>query len=328
MKVSYLDHSKLNKFYYFNSEIFSNRKNYIENINFWFSKNKNEYNLTIIVNGENDEIWGQILSSSMYFFYDNNLQEGNWIFDYIIKEDKRKDGYGIDVLQFAMQHKNVPIFAVGSGPLALKIELKMGFKMLGELKKYVGIVNPVYLVSSIFRGIIPINKFPAKVNTKGKKFVLIKKSELPELSDSFNNNYLEFGRDIAFLRWRYFSKLSDYAFYKNEETEDYFVLRTIVKKQITCLVLVDYRCDFSNSQNFELLFKAVKKVATKLHLTFVITGSSLKEIDSILERSFFKSIGRPRPIIANKLFKNESERIKNREFILTTLADSDGETGW
>lgn len=328
MKIKFITTSDLVNLYLFNNHVFIERIDSKSIIDFWYNKGSKEYNSSIILTGENEEIWGQILSSSMLYFYQNSIRQGNWIFDYIVQEDKRKDGYGIDLLQFALQNKKVPIFATGSGPLALKIELKMGFKLIGELKKYVGISNPIFLPVSVFRGIIPKKKYPVSVKTKAATFQLTYAGLLPDYSNTFNPELLEFGRDNAFLNWRYFSDLHEYTFYKQVRGDDYFVVRTIVKKGITCLVLVDYRCDFSNKQNFSTLLNAVKKVASKLKLAVIVSGSSLKIADEMFEKKGFKSIGRPRPIISTEKFKEEQQRITNREFVFTTLADSDGEINW
>lgn len=328
MQKKIIEASDINSLYSFNKEVFPERLNTKQIINFWFNKNEEEHALSIILKGNTGEIWGQVLSSSMIYFNKNCGDKGIWILNYIIREDKRKDGYGIDIMQFVLENKETPVFATGSGPLALKIELKMGFKLLGELKKYVGIVNPIYCVTSIFRNAISLNQFPSAVTVKGVTFSLTDKEILPDITKSFNENLLEFGRDKSFLSWRYFSGIHDYALYKMDKRDDYFVLRTIIKKKITFMVLVDFRCNVNTPDNFKLIFKAAKRITGKLRLSALITGSSLKSIDTILENNFFRAIGRNRPIISTKSFIEEKEGINNREFVLATLADSDGEVNW
>ena len=319
-KVNLVKHN----LFYYNTYCEQNK----EVLDFWFSKSREEYNLSTILINDSNNIYGQILSSSMSYYYKFNDIQGNWIFDYIVNEEIRKEGYGIDLLQFALLNRKAPIFATGSGPLALKIELKMGFKFIGELRKYVGVSNPLFLPSSLFRGLLSMNKFPPSVVVRSKTFRLTTVDQLPEFSSPFNSGLLEFGRDNAFLKWRYFSDLHSYAFYKQADGDDYFVVRTIVKKGITCQVMVDYRCDFSDKQNFIVLLKAVKKTASKLKLSVIIAGSSLSITDEVFENKRFKSIGRPRPIISTEKFKEEKQRIENREFVFATLADSDGEITW
>jgi len=327
-KITNLQRNDIEQFYRFNKIVFPERKNIAEIINFWLSKTNNEYLLSKILYSDSNEILGEILHSSMEYLYQNSICKACWIFDYIVREDIRKEGYGIDLMEEVLKNKNVvPIFGTGSGPLALKIELKMGFKLIGELKKYI-IINPLYSLTSLFRKNIPLNKFPQKIKINNQIFSLIHKENLPELMQPFNQDLLEIGRDKEFLNWRFFSNLHHYAFYLKEDGNDYFVIRTTTKKNITCLILVDYRCKIDNPNNFDTIIEATKKIAKQLHIAAIITGSSLQAFDDILEKKHFKTIGKNRPIISSKSFKNEDQRIKDRSFIYVTLADSDGEISW
>lgn len=328
MQIKFLEASEINDLYSFNKLVFSERYEPNKIIDFWFGKNKNEHSLSVVLKRGSKEICGQSLFSSMNYFYKNCSYKGEWGFDYIVREDKRKDGYGIDIMDFVLKNKEVPIFANGSGPMALKIELKMGYNWLGEIKKYIGIVNPIYILTSFSRSSIPLNRFPSTIRVKDKTFSFTREKNLQDNTKPFNDNLLEFERDRSFLNWRFYSGLHEYAVYKNDEGNDYFVLRTIVKKHITCMALIDYRCNFSNQDSFKIILKAAKRVTCKLRLSVLIIGSSLKSIDILLEKQYFKAFGRHRPIISSKYFKEEKEIIKNREFVLTTLADSDGEVNW
>jgi hypothetical protein len=264
----------------------------------------------------------------MSYYYKFNDIQGNWIFDYIVNEEIRKEGYGIDLLQFALQNRKFPIFATGSGPMALKIELKIGFKQIGDLKKYVGYRNPLYFFTSLFRGIIRDSQYPKTIKLKNDQFDKLLPINIPDYSCAFNTQLLEFGRDKEFLKWRFYNKLHEYSLYKQRNGDNYFVVRTIVKKGITCLVLVDYRCDFSTIAEFSLIVNVVYKLASKLRLSLVLTGSSLVVADDVLEKMNFKAVGRARPIITTEKYLEEKERILNRDFVLVTLADSDGEINW
>lgn len=328
-KITNLQKNDIEQFYKFNRIVFPERENIVEIINFWFSKTNDEYLLSKILYRDSNEILGEILHSSMEYFYQNSIWKACWIFDYIVREDIRKEGYGIDLMEEVLKNKNeVPIFATGSGPLALKIELKMGFKLIGELKKYITIINPLYSLTSLFRKNIPLNKFPQKIKVKNQIFSLINKKNLPELAQPFNQDLLEIVHNKDFLNWRFFSNLHNYAFYLKEYGNDYFVIRTIAKKNITCLALVDYRCKIDNPNNFDTIIEATKEIAKRLRIAPIITGSSLQAFDEILEKKHFRTIGRNRPIISSKSFKNEDQRINDRSFIFVTLADSDGEISW
>lgn len=328
MKIKFIDKNEVDSVYDFNKLVFPVKHSDGKLLDFWFGKNKNETSISVILKGDSDEILGQALYSSMNYFYKEELSEGEWFYDYIIREDKRRCGYGIDILTFVANNKVKYIYSIGAGPLSLKIHFKMGFRVIGELKKYVGIGNPFFFLTSLFRGVIPLKKYPEKVFVKDSSFYLLGKEELPYLKDSYNKDILEFGRENDYLKWRFFSGFHDYAFYKLGTGSDYFVLRTIIKKKITCLVLVDYRCSFGNKENFSNIIKAIKKIAGKLCLGLIITGSSLKEADSVLEKNHFRAVGRNRPINATQLFQDESEIIAARQFVFVTLADVDGELGW
>ena len=112
------------------------------------------------------------------------------------------------------------------------------------------------------------------------------------------------------------------------KNDNYFVLRTIVKKGITALVLVDFRCNMQCEEEIELMLRAVKKIMRKMWLAILICGSSHLMLDKKLESFHMYLVGRPRPFIGRISYKERKEDIKNRQFALVTLADSDGETLW
>jgi len=321
MKIKDLHKEDIALLYDFNYRMFPERKNYKEVLDFWLNKESDAYKFFNIVY-DNEMIYGQCLYSPMNYFYNNEKKSSVWGFDLIVNENERKNVYGIDLLLYGKE-RFTESFATGSGPLALKINLKLGYKFIGEIKKYVGILNPFYLVSS-FRGIISINKFPNNSN----KYEKIDVDNLPDKNCPHNNDLLEISRENDFLKWRFFNKLHEYAIYKMVDSDNYFVLRTIVKKHITCMVLVDFRCNMADINEFETILKAVKEIMNKLRLSVLITGSSLHISDKILEKYHFKAIGRNRPIISSVSFKDRKEDIENRKFILLTLADSDGEILW
>lgn len=332
MNIHNLDKKDIQKLYEFNRLCFPERENIEKIIDFWFNKNPEEYSLSVILEGDNEEIWGQILRSSTAYYYAGNYHAGEWVFDYIVRKDKRKEAYGIDILQYILKQKKVPVFATGSGPLALKIELKMGFKLVGELRKYMGIIHPIFMLSSLFRGKIPIQKYPKIIKTRNISFRLIENRTIPNFEKPYNNEVLEFVRDRSFMLWRFFSNIHVYAVYVQNDSDNYFVLRTIIIKNVTFLALVDYRCNLANKEDFKIILDAAQKITKKLKLGALITGSSLNGIDAILESHKFKSLGRPRPIIVSKSFTEDINNIKdkiiNRNFIFVTLADSDGEILW
>lgn len=296
-------------------------------LDFWFGRNEHALDQCLILQDEDGSIHGQILASEMSYYYKQERTDTVWLFDLIVDEELRKDGWGVDLL-LACMDKHPRSCSTGSGPTALPIHLKMGNKMLGEIRKYVGIINPLGMFTSIFRGNIKAEKFPPYVMVDGKTFRKLTREEMPEMSKPYNDDLFEIARDKDFLQWRYFNDLHPYAFYKDEQSDDYFVVRTTVQKHITVMLLVDYRCNMSNSTAFETIYHAVKKVMNKMHVGMLIAGSSLKVVDDVLESYRCRSVGRPRPVIGFVKVKDRKADIEARQFLLTTFADSDGETNW
>lgn len=293
-------------------------------IDFWVARHEDAVKDILAVE-KDGKFYGQEFYSRMGFYYKGIYEDSHWCFDLIVDPELRKDCVGLDFMQYALgEYPNY--YCTGSGPDAVKLHLALGKQMLGEIRKYVGIVNPLWVATSLFRGRVSKSKFPQII---GKKWELVDSAEdIPEYKKPFNNDLFEVSRDNEFLKWRFFSDLHPYAFYKNTETNDYFVVTTIVQKHITALVLVDFRCSLADSSAFEKVIKATKKVANKIHVPIAICGSSHSTLDKVLESHHFKSIGRPRPIIGTKKYKKEKESITNRTFAFVTLADSDGETSW
>jgi len=327
VEIKPLQKNEIEKFYTFNRQAYPERKRYKEIIDFWFSKNPEEYRLTnvLFVDGK---ITGQFLHSSMRYYYEGRKNESFWGFDLIIEKEKRKGAYGLDLLQYNMEQFDSE-FATGSGPLALKIEIALGYKQIGELKKYINFVNPFFLPLALLRNKRTVLKYPEEVKfSTNEKFEKVSLDSFSNFTQPFTSNLLEISREKLFIKWRFYNSLYRYTVYKSAKTNSYFVLRTITKNHILCMVLVDYRCDLNNRNEFKDIIKAAKEITWKLMIPILITGSSLKCIDDILEENHFKVTGRNRPIISTLSFKERKDDIENRNFTLITLADSDGEILW
>lgn len=296
-------------------------------LDFWLNRNDRAIDQCLILREDDGSVHGQVLASEMSYYYKQERIDTVWLFDLIVDEELRKSGWGVDVL-LACMDKHPLSCSTGSGPTALPIHMKMGNNMLGEIRKYVGLANPLDMLTSPFRGNIKAEKFPASVTVNGKTFHKLSREKIPVLSKPYNDKLFEIARDKEFLQWRYFNNLHPYAFYKDEQSNDYFVVRTTIQKHITVMLLVDYRCNMSDSKAFETIFKATKKVMNTLHIGMLIAGSSLKVVDDVLEAHGFKSIGRHRPVIGFVKVKDRKADVEARQFLLTTFADSDGETNW
>jgi len=281
----------------------------------------------VITQKEGDEIVGVNFLSPMSYLYNGKMIHSQWAFDLYVKEEYRKRNYG-SYLLLAVKSSFPTHCATGSGPNAVKLLSKLKATQIGQIHKYVGISNPLYMLTSFSRGIVPIMQFPKSVYVKGQIFSRVAFEDLPDINTPYNKSILEINHDTEFLKWKFFNNYREYAFYFNSDNNNYIVLRTIIKKHITLLMVSDYRCNVHSTDQVETLCLLAKKVAKKIGVAFVFCGSSLTCVDMVLEKLHFKAIGRHRPIMTyDKSYKNASfeEQIQARDFILVTLADSDGE---
>ena len=328
MEIVVANSSDKQELYEFNTRMYPEKsidsKRYLD---FWLSKSPDAIERVLLIKDDFGRIVGQNILSEMFYHYQGVRVDSVWGFDLIIEEQYRKGAWGID-LMLKNKEINPKTLATGSGPTALPINLKLGMKMLGEIRKYVGIISPLWLPFCIGKGHVNENKYPEIVKVGDISFLRVGMQDYPVRNEPYNSSLLEIGRDKQFLEWRYNNNLHDYVFYREEGSDNFFVLRTTVIKHVTALILVDYRCDANAEKQFEDIIKAVKKVGSAIHVPILITGSSLSAFNKVLERNHLKSIGRPRPILGFLKCKDRKEDIAKRNFCLVTLADSDGETNW
>ena len=293
-------------------------------INFWLSQSADEINNCVVLVDEDNQIHGEVMSSSMKYYYNGEERESVWGFDLIVDEELRKDGWGVDVLMYR-EGLFPTSFASGVAPLALKIELKQGNTYLGFMQKYLRVVNPFWLINAL-KGIIPLAKYPENVRVGESSFKLLSKEQLPSLDTPYNKTLWEPARQLEFIKWRFFGGLHDYAFYKDVDSNDYFVIRTIKYKHLTMALLVDFRCDVSQCDSINRIFIAAEQVVKRIHIPFLITGSSLATVDQIVRQRKYVKIGHEGHILGFIDVKNKKEDITSRNFAFVTMADSDCET--
>ncbi|MDE7382177.1 MAG: hypothetical protein K2N03_08665 [Muribaculaceae bacterium] len=271
---------------------------------------------------DGEKLCGQQLYSACSFWYDGKKYDAGWCFDLIIREDLRKEAWGLDLIVDSMR-----IFpyacGTGAGPNSKPISLKLGMKVLGEIRKYVGVSSKI---KAPFLILLPGRSFPTTVN----EFRLIENpSEIKE-KEYYNRYLIESGRDMEFLKWRFFTEgFKDYKFYQ-KENGDFFVVRIISHKGIKMLALIDFRCSMDSKGSFKDILKSVKAISNHIRVPFILVGSTHKVSDKVLEDAGFKSIGSPRAFMTagrNKV-KPDKSRVQERDYVLITLADCDGEVSW
>ena len=329
MKVTFQQDIPFEAFNSFNAAAFPGRDTE-KIINFRYFNRLNDGDFiqhNVIATDAMHNVIGQALYHPAHYFYDGAKHDMEWGFDFFVDPQKRNDAVGLQVLDFVKANKTKPIFASGVGKKALKIQKFYGYHVIGYLKKYFKIVNPLLLVTGFLRGKnIAASKFPATIKIGAAHFEKVSIRQLWNTDKPYNADLLEFERDEKFLKWRFCSDGFQYALYRRQDSDHYFAVRTIKFKRITCLVLADYRFDLNAEGQFAEIIAAASKVATALWLPIVVTGSSLAKADQILEHAGFKINGEDRPIVTNvKAYKSLQQDIKDRKFVFSTLADSDGE---
>ncbi|MBG6187893.1 hypothetical protein [Flavobacterium sp. CAN_S2] len=336
MKISFQKNIPINNFVDFNDSSFSGRSMSSQKlVRFRYFNPLHPGNFiekNVIAHDDDNQISGQALYHPANYYFEKKLHTMEWGFDLFVDPNKRTDSVGLHLLEFIKANKDEPIFASGVGEKALRIEKFFGYHIIGHLKKYYKLVNPFFLFSGFLRAEnIKSSKFPFQIVSGNTIFEKVNIHSLWDAKDPYNTQLLEFERNVEFMKWRFYSEGFHYAVYQNIEKNQsgkpsYFVVRTVKIKRITSLVLVDYRYDTSKEEDFMSLLTATQKVALKLMLPVIVTGSSLQVTDSILDFLKFKITGKDRPIICNiKDYKQYKDKIQNRNFIFSTLADSDGE---
>lgn len=317
-------HSDLQNLYEFNDRYYPGLNHGREYVDFWCSKSDDAVEKILLMVDNEDNILAQNFFSTMSYYYQGEKIDTVWGFDLIVNEDCRKENLGV---MFMLKHRDAErnMLSVGANDNALSMLLNMRYKLIGELKKYIGIVNPFHCLIAPFRGVVQSQKFPSEIYTQGAIFKKLSEDNIFDLEEPYNPELLEPARDKQYLIWRFFGDFHDYVFYKSSKSNDYFVVRPILKHHIAFLELVDYRCNLSDNVSIISILSAYKKIAKQMCYGFLFTGSSLGVVDSAMEAAGLKRVGRNRPIIWLKKNTDVQDKINNRNFVYLTLADSDGE---
>ncbi|MDR2119197.1 MAG: GNAT family N-acetyltransferase [Tannerellaceae bacterium] len=301
-------------------------------------REKSGYEECVIVTDEK-EILGQVLFTSTYATYKGVDYNGTFYMDTMVRADQRKYGYGLSLMSESIKTDRQQ-WSAGSTEFQIKRRLKLGMRIIGFRKLYVKLNNPLLLF-------VKAGSFPKNIAS----FFLLSKEEIMDLPDTFNRELFEFGRNKDFIQWRFFEAPHVYYLYKSENNNDYFVVRIIKKEGISMLCLCDYRCNFTEKDDFSNIIQVVKRLAQRVNIPFTITSSSLKASDEVLKKNGFIGIADNNVTylfnyIRKKLFNKrpkgkdavvfaynmdeiiDQERIDMRGYTLITLADSDGELLW
>jgi hypothetical protein len=312
-------------------------------MDFRYKRRENSGYEECVIVTDGKEVLGQVLLSSTYCTCKGKRYDGTFYADTMVRADQRERGYGLMLMKESL-NTGKQQWSAGSTAFQVKRRLKLGMKIMGERRLYVKTNN----IFSLFGRNVPDSTiFPEVVSS----FLLLSKENVGAEWGVYNHDLVEFGRDEAFIRWRFFDAIHKYYMYKDRGSRDYFVVRIIKKKGVPMLCLADYRCDFSNAQSFNYIVHAVNTLAKKLRIPFTITSSSLNISDHVLEKNGYISVANNNAIrwfnyIRKKIFNKrpkgedgvvfaynmdeiiDQDLIDKRKYVFITLADSDGEILW
>lgn len=331
MKIRKVEESDFASLVEFNQNIYIKSDGIEESLNYRFFINPHNVKSheSIIALNENDKIIGQILLMCSKFRYNGNTETAVWGMDYVVDELYRGSPAGTVLCKKALKVEFH--FGVGLTETSMAIHKVFGENIIGSVCKYIRLTGPFSFVKFIFPRLNNkyIIEYPEEIEIKDSRFVkVIDPAEINSKLGFWNDNILEFVRDTAFLKWRYFYYPDKYLVYKyisknNKEdiiSTTFFVARPIVWKNVNCLLLVDYRtsCD----KDFFKIISATKELAKKLKVSAVITGCSFSGYKKILKRTLFLKFGTNLEIVSN--YKEYSDRNSfDKDNILVTFGDSD-----
>ncbi len=333
MKIQKISELQFKQIFAFNKQIFPQRTDAEAHFRFLFIDNplvtdKSKPGGLIAVN-EKEVIIGQFMLSPAEFQYQQQKVPCYFGCDYYVTEPYRNSGAGA---LLAMQAINgyKPYFTIGPSPDALQISVALKTRIIGELHKYIRLVN----FTSPFKALLQQCKFhatgrkpalavfPDLVETDGLVFNKITKpDDWQEINPQVN--YLEFSRSRQFIKWRFFSQPDRYYIYQAGQVGGYLVCRTLNWHGLQLLALVDYRASLLNKHEFTAILKASVKIAAAAKLDGMMTMSSLAFFDKIMRKNGFMKIGRPQTVLTNAALDLPRNRIENRNMIFTTMADCD-----
>ncbi|MFH0735703.1 MAG: hypothetical protein V1773_13940 [bacterium] len=334
MKIRRIENLDIDDLIKFNQSIYPKRNMFDESIKFKLlhnPENKNLCHQSLIVTNEKEEIIGQILMMPSICRYNGKNLIVYWGMDYIVEDKYRGTAAGVLLCKKAL--KVDCHFGVGLSKTSLSMHKIFGEINIGYLYKYIRLTNLFSIINFILpkKNIKNNIEYPDKIKHKDNLFLrVIDPSEIVSNCGFWNENLLEFSRDVEFLKWRYFHYENKYLVYKlvlpknipnnSDQLTSFFVARPIIWKNVNCLLLVDYR--ISCDEHFTKILKATIILARTLKLSAIITGCSLKSQIPMLSKNLFFKFGKKMDIVSNynKFYKGNSI---NKDKVFITFGDSD-----
>ena len=327
IKVSRIKKEDIPELIKFNGRIYPKRDKIEESISFRFLNNPfSQLLYTYISYLEDNSIIGQILLMPTQFKYNREIKDATWGMDYIVDEEYRGSIAGVQLCKKALK-ENLH-FGIGLSEVSLKMHLIFNEKIISKMTKFIKINNFLSLFQLITKRTKQIQyTFPEKIKAGRTVFQKVKKAEEIISDNGYWNSdeILEFSRNNAFLKWRFFYYKEKYTVYKMQFNTDnaksvYFVLRPIVWKGLNGFLIVDYRTN--SISDFDSILKAVNKLSRLNNSAVTITGSTMESLNKKLKKRWYFPFGQKMDIVTN--FKNifTDNKINNNN-VLVTFADSD-----
>ncbi|WP_128330374.1 hypothetical protein [Apibacter sp. HY039] len=323
----------------FNEKIFPFIPSQSEYLKYRLLDNPNSNSLeSVYICLNDDKIVGQSITLPEKFAFKNKIYPGYWGQDYFVDEEYRKFGIGIGLAKLFI--KKDYYFGMNASTNALKLQQKLGCKIIGELNFFYKPTSYYHIVKFLFHRFFKIKNpslhqynFPDQLNFshyENQNFRLITNiDDFVINTPQWNEEIIETLRDKDFMSWRFLHKKNRYYIYQStihtdQNNPSFFVVRPVRWKAVNCLMLVDYRYDLNNPSELQTIINSVTKLSEKLNLFAIITSSSLTACNNILFNNNFKKLS------STSVFSTFSKHITiepsdtNTEFQLS-YADSDAE---
>jgi hypothetical protein len=333
MKIVKLKEVEYNKFIEFNKKAYPSRVDNQKRFEFQILQNpllkdKSDPNVLVVIDEQND-VLGQYMGDIEEYCYKGQVKKCYFGCDYIIDQKCRGKGTGKE-LAFKTYSTFVPYYAIDPPTVSMHIHTAGGNRKIGDFIKFLWFRNPIKAFTSKFglikdspdNSLISEKKFPDKLDISGYGFKLVKQFDAYTYKP-WNPDVLEIARSKDYLNWRFCNE--KYMVYSTDMDKEniYFVIRNTSLKGLKLLLLVDFRIPTGEEEKFKLILKAVKKLAGKYGYDGILTMSSHNVFDKMLKNSLFIKVGKPVVILTNDEMQFPEEKITNREFIFSTIADSD-----
>ena len=250
-----------------------------------------------------------------------------WGQDYFVLDEFRGKGIGKELSKYYL--KNDYYIAIGFSPKSQIIHQKMGARKIGHLSFYRKWASPIHQFKSLFNKSLRIKPksvisytFPDEVNG----FMRVKSPArliLPQLN--WNENTIESIRNKEYFEWRFFYKPFRYFVYQSKQINDvnpaYFVAKPRFYKGMNWLMIVDYRFDLKQPNQFESILKSAELLREKYNFSGILVSSSQKTNNKILHKNNFERY-KHEVVLTTYPFEHD-ENLEEHDHFHISLADSD-----